>query len=58
MDTANDQMVARNDEGILVLNPKRVMTPQEAVRHACWLLLTAGATRDQIREQLTALENT
>lgn len=38
IETINDQMVGVNGDDIVVLVPKQRMTPEEAIRHAAWLV--------------------
>jgi len=54
--TANDQMVGVQGKDITVLAPKQIMSKEEAVRHACWLLVLSGATRGEVAMQLAAIE--
>jgi hypothetical protein len=58
MDTSNDQMVSVKGDNIQVLRPKMTMTREEAVRHACWILVLAGLDRSHVLLQLEAIENT
>jgi hypothetical protein len=58
METSNDQYVGVRGEQITVMAPKREMTKEEAVRHACWILVLAGKDRSYIAQQILAIENT
>lgn len=58
MDTTNSQMVSVRGEQIVVMRPLSVMSREEAVRHACWLLVLAGLDRSHVVQQIAAIENT
>jgi hypothetical protein len=34
------------------------MTPEEAVRHACWLIVLANLPEEYVTEQMDAIKNT
>lgn len=58
MDTTNDQLVGVRGDKIVVTFPKREMTKEEAVRHACWILVLAGLDRSHVAQQILAIEGT
>jgi hypothetical protein len=58
METGNDQCVGINGKTVFVMYPKQTMSIEEAVRHACWLLVLAGKNRSYIAQQMAAIENT
>lgn len=47
METANDQMVGRQGDHIVVTFPKHRMTRDEALRHAAWICLVADVTDEE-----------
>lgn len=57
IDTANDQLVAVKDEQIVVMAPKRIMTKDEALRHAAWLIACSG-DEERFKQILQAVRNT
>jgi len=57
LDTSNDQMVSVKGDNIQVLRPKMTMTREEAVRHACWILVLAGLDRSHVFQQIAVIEN-
>jgi len=57
IETINDQMVGVHDSTILVISPKQRMTPEEALRHAAWLVAVVGDT-DRFQAILQAVFNT
>lgn len=58
MEATNDQMVGVRGDKIVVVLPKTEMTREEAVRHACWLLVLAGLDRSYVARQILTIEAT
>lgn len=58
METINDQAVAVQGDKIVIMLPKRVMTKEEALRHAAWLAVLADTTGDDFEKVLEAIRNT
>jgi hypothetical protein len=58
METGNDQCVGIVGKTVFVMYPKQTMSIEEAVRHACWLLVVADKSPDYVLQQVTAIENT
>jgi hypothetical protein len=57
INTANDQFVGLQHDRITVLAPKRLMTREEALRHAAWLVTVSGDD-ERFKEILQAIRNT
>ena len=61
VETFNDQMVGINGGMVIVLMPKARMTPEEAMRHAAWLVANAevlGAPEGRFERIREAVNNT
>lgn len=62
VDTKNSQFVGLQGENITVLRPLQIMTPEEALVHAAWLVAIAGPQTekglDGFKEILEAVSNT
>jgi hypothetical protein len=54
IETANDQLVGKRGDHIIVMAPNIAMTPTEALRHAAWLVAVTGDD-DQFAEILAAV---
>jgi hypothetical protein len=54
--TDNDQLVGVRGQQIVIGLPQPVMSRQEAIRHAAWLVALAGDD-DQFAEVLAAVRN-
>jgi hypothetical protein len=57
IETMNDQMVAMRGGKIIVMRPKLEMSPDEALRHAAWLIAVVG-DEERFKEILQAVFNT
>lgn len=59
IDTENKQFVASRGDHVLVMWPKRQMTPDEALIHAAWLVALAEPTASSsFADVLEAVRNT
>ena len=60
IDTGNHQLVSLRGSSIVILAPKREMTPDEAVLHAAWLIAMAEpfVKQDKFSAILHAVQNT
>lgn len=59
IETINDQLVSMGDGHIVVMMPKRKMTPDDALRHAAWLVAMAEPmASSKFSEVLKAVQNT
>jgi hypothetical protein len=58
MNTENSQGVAMRGDTVIVLAPKAEMTKEEAIRHACWILVLACHNRSYLTQQMLAIEGT
>lgn len=56
MNTENTQNVELIGDSIFVRSPRNQMTKEEAVRHACWLLVKARPDRTDFLCQMAATE--
>jgi len=56
--TINAQLVGVQGNNIVVLLPKLVMTKEEALYHAAWLVCLAEENDGQFDEILKAVKNT
>lgn len=50
IDTTNDQLVGVQSGKIVIMLPRRVMTPPEALRHAAWLVCLASGQMNMTEE--------
>jgi hypothetical protein len=57
IETTNDQLVALHGDKIIVMRPKFEMSPDEALRHAAWLIAVVG-DEERFKEILQAVFNT
>jgi hypothetical protein len=58
MDTTNWQLVGVRGEDVAVQAPKRIMTREQALLHAAWLVVMAGDDDQKFTEILQAVRNT
>jgi hypothetical protein len=57
IETINDQMVASKGDDVIVMCPKHVMTKEEALRQAAWLVAITG-DEERFKAILQAVYNT
>ena len=53
INTSNDQLVGVQGGKIVIMLPRRVMTPQEALRHAAWLVCLASGQIEMEGDEAT-----
>jgi len=59
IETINDQLVARGGALVMVMAPKQAMTPDEALRHAAWIVaLAEDDASHKFDDVLRAVRNT
>lgn len=57
IDTTNYQAVGVRGSQIVVLKPRLIMSPAEAIIHAAWLVVLSGL-EDEFLKTLVAVKNT
>lgn len=58
IDVTNEQLVCVNGIAIAVLNPSMVMTKEQALVHAAWLVVLAEEKEGEFEKVLEAVKNT
>ena len=59
IDTANDCLVAVNDQGVLLMMPPRFPMPKDkALRLAAWIVALADPVGDDFQKVFDAVRNT
>jgi len=54
---ANKRLVAIDGASVVILNPKNVMSEEEAVNLAAWLVAVTYCDREEFLAALTEIEN-
>ena len=58
IDTTNWQLVRCRGEKVVVMAPSSIMTKEQALVHAAWLVVMAMANMDEFGRYLEAVQNT